>query len=668
MRATVMGLLVMALSTLASDRLFAEETDAVQAAFVGPPPKEFLVSERGTLQWTDIRGDRRFRHGGGISGLAISADGSRVVSYGTGFAGHVKLWEASTGREVMLLQLFDREKEQRGLARLVAARRGNRAVFTTPGGLVGILDLGSGEIVRTLRRPPEQWSEVALDDSGRWMAAPFKEEGKPVVTVHDLEKGTLCHVLRGVEDWVGSVAMSPDGRRVYAWTGSGLRVWDAHSGKHLRTYKPPEMERKTKLSPDGRWLIVLGEVLQLIDTETGEVRLSLKAPVFNKPGDRSSGKPDEFEGTLLDPRGRWVATTHKHTSALRIWDLKTTQLRDTVPLPPYLSALAVSADGSWIAAGHRDGSIRRIDALKGTRIEYSAPDAGLAVLAADRTGARTVSVEGRDVVIRDEASGTVVHRLRHRDPVDDRGIQAVAMSPDGKRIVSAGTTITIWDGTTGKKLASLAGRENKGPLERGFFGDVDLVVTVAVDPEHGWVAAVTYLGAVTLYDAQTGKPRHVWPWGGATTRLAVSPDGSWLLASVQDEDQGIRFLDPATGAVLRKIATTGFRWIPQVDVSPDGRWFAATGEDGVSIYNASSGKRVRTLEKSKGLWDTLAVASDGPYVFAGGDGALHVWNSKTGAWLDRVAVDAPIRGILVRGDRVWLSLGNGATQIYRHKR
>ena len=51
----------------------------------------------------------------------------------------------------------------------------------------------------------------------------------------DATSGELLASLRGHEGWVGSVAYSPDGKRIASVGRHGnIKIWDAHSGRgHL---------------------------------------------------------------------------------------------------------------------------------------------------------------------------------------------------------------------------------------------------------------------------------------------------------------------------------------------------------------------------------------------------------------------------------------------------
>lgn len=663
---------ILVLCLAASGAVAGDDVPPLDAGFVGAPPQRLVVSEHGTLRWVDLRGDRRFQHGLPVGEIAVGADGTRIAT-STGFADRtVRIWEASTGRLVRSAPVVD-DPDAMGIASLVATPQGSRLVGVASGGAVVVLDLLTGETVRRFQRPCRGTSNVVVDASGRWMAVACVQDDARVVTVHDLETGDLRHVLRGVKSFlIQSVGMSSDGRAVFAWTSDEhLWVWDAATGAHLRTLKFPELLYEASVSPDGRWIVVHHEGLTLRDTKTGQVCFAVKAPISRRPGDGMSGQPNAFLGKMVfDPKGRWVATTHLHDGHLRIWDLKTARLLHDVALPANATkALAVSPDGSWIAVGGWDGAIRRIDPLQGTRLAYSAPDGEpMAVLAADRAGARTVAVQDGELIVRDEARGNVLHRLRHEATGNGIEVEAVAMSPDGRRIVSAAGSVAVWDGETGKQLRAVSGRKNDDRVTPSWLGSTEAVSSVTVDPHHKWFAAAYHLGQLCVYDARTGQPLHRWSQRGLYPQLAAAADGTRLLASIVGRESAIAVLDPAGGAVLSTIALGDTLGGPApFAVSPASSWFAVHTPAGISIYEIETGRKLRTLESSAAMGEALAIAPDGPYVYAAGwDSGVSVWDADTGVLLDRIRVDAPVKAIVARGSRVWVSLGNGTTQIYRH--
>jgi hypothetical protein len=150
----------------------------------------------------------------------------------------------------------------------------------------------------------------------------------------------------------------------------------------------------------------------------------------------------------------------------------------------------------------------------------------------------------------------------------------------------------------------------------------------------------------------------------AVNAVAVSPDGTWLATTGND---GVWIWDAATGARLRTlIGHTG--WVLSVAVSPDGTWLATTGNDGVWIWDAATGAQLRTfMGHTRRPVSSVAVSPDGTWLAAtGNDGTVWIWDAATGEPRRTLTGHtSPVSSVAVSPDGMWLATtGNDGVLIW----
>jgi WD40 repeat protein len=207
---------------------------------------------------TEFKGQRRLPRP-----LSFSADGARLVSSvsSPGVGGELKVWDATTGKEVFALRDALRPE---GTALNKDGSRvawAGRRLGIRGGSLLRVWDTGSGkEVWRVEDR--EGIGSVLFSPDGASLATAsgglfLRSRGETVLKVRDALSGKERFALRGTG--LGNrLAFSPNGahlavlRRSSSRTGNAILLLDARTGKEVRTLEGcPGPIESVCFTPDG---------------------------------------------------------------------------------------------------------------------------------------------------------------------------------------------------------------------------------------------------------------------------------------------------------------------------------------------------------------------------------------------------------------------------------
>ncbi|HJX93397.1 MAG TPA: NACHT domain-containing protein [Pyrinomonadaceae bacterium] len=239
-------------------------------------------------------------------------------------------------------------------------------------------------------------------------------------------------------------------------------------------------------------------------------------------------------------------------------------------------------------------------------------------VAASADGTTAVSTFKTIMNVWDLVSG---RRLRILD--DDSGwVQAVAMTPDGRRLVSGSgdNIVRLWDVSTGTCLSRLNGHEGR-PMTVAISASGELAVSAGQD------------GAVRVWDLERGVSLSVLR--GHTDQIEsviLSHDCRWAISG--SNDTTIRLWDLAAKESIAVIRPRRGP-VKALASTPDLRLLVIATEGACQTWNLVTRSKLNTLNSVEGprtmQAEALAVSADGSMVALGHFGTVTFCDIETGS-------------------------------------
>ncbi len=197
-------------------------------------------------------------------------------------------------------------------------------------------------------------------------------------------------------------------------------------------------------------------------------------------------------------------------------------------------------------------------------------------------------------------------------------VLAVAITPDGRRVVTGGddATVRIWD------LGS-------GAQQGIFSGHAGRVLAVAITPDGRRVVTGGDDATIRIWDLGSGAQQGIVSGhAGRVLALAITPDGRRVVTG--GDDATIRIWDLGSGAQQGIVSGRTGR-VLALAITPDGRRVVTGGDDAtIRVWDLGSGDELPSLIGNIGWVLALAVTPDGTEVVAGGsDGTAGIWRLDT---------------------------------------
>jgi WD40 repeat protein len=453
-------------------------------------------------------------------------------------------------------------------------------------------------------------SRIIYSPDGRFLTSATTCETNPL-RLWDPASGRVIRELKQLDrsgrSW--PVAFSPDGKLIAAADGADtIRVGKTDTGEKIREFPGHEvMTEGMAFSRDSKVLVVShGTSLGFWDIATGA---RTHAPSL------AGYSPVELQpfGAMLAMRGSRNSAPHRFAMVPRLGRLSRLEVRDFVSAP-------VSRNGKSAAVSQRIRYPRfhiPVDQI------WDCLDHHVEMSADGRLLAVPDTLES--LCLWDVATGRLFRRFHHFEVE-----WGFTFAPDGKRVVSGGTSFHHWDiargheihrypklgevravafGIDGKSLVTVHCPWEESTARRRLRESTPqraMSFAIGAAPDRAAQAATEEDATLRVWDVGTGREiRRIAGLRGLVEVVALSPDGKVFAAS-NHQDRGVRFWDVATGREIRPCPGIEKRPIHLFSFAPDGKTLVVTDDDGVSLWDMGTGKESTSVRDPSMIFVALA--------------------------------------------------------------
>lgn len=288
------------------------------------------------------------------------------------------------------------------------------------------------------------------------------------------------------------------------------------------------------------------------------------------------------------------------------------------------------------------------------------PDGRHAITGAGTITSGTTKIPDHTIRVWDLETGTQIRVIHGHE----QNVNAVALAPDGTRILSASkdSSIVVWDFATGAKVSTLLGHEGSvtclkvlsdgehaisgsedgtanlwdiatGRIIRTFAGHSNHVTALTLTTDEAHLVTASADKTIKIWNLGNGQPERTLRGHTETIwSVALLPGGTRLVSSAgfiygKLSDTTLKVWDLATGQELRTLSGHSSA-VTSVAVSVDGKHIlSASADKTIRKWDLKTGKEIWSLEAHGNIINALAISADSStLVSASSDLLVKIWD------------------------------------------
>lgn len=557
-------------------------------------------------------------HAGDVSAASFSPDGKLIAT--ASHDGTAIVTDLSTA---MTTTLKTSDTRDLFLSIGLSPPDGRFAVAGGVTGLIRVWDTTSGdEIGSWLHDPNARSMPFFVQFLPKSLASIAVTAAYTDASDTDLTTIRLWHVPEGTAEGAplvhsaapNAMSISPDGSRLaVAWADGEVGLWSLPDGEAISASHPlrhGEAVNSVAFNPEGTLLVTTGG--------------GVDARVWDARTGAAVGDPIELtnyasDAVFVGAHGEQLAVGALD-GTLSMWSTRTGVRRsDTITQPTAIQSLAVSPDGMLLASTGSDRIVRvwrvpddappielrgHLEAITSMSFSPSLPYR-LATTSDDDTAR-----------IWDIPSRSAMARLR----TDDGALSAATYSCDGTHLVTLGINgrVRVWDLATGRQIGSVIEDSDRS------------IWQIDIDRAAQHLVTVAPFSRARVWNFRSGELEHELGEADGlpvddVKYISISPDGA--LVGTVHASATLRLWSTQSGHLEREIKSQDLKGRPltALHFDPVGRWVAATGGDGLSVWAIAGGKRV-FFAPAENLWG-VEFSPHGDYLVAASATEMSIWKT-----------------------------------------